>query len=354
VTPIRFAIVGPGRAAHLHAAALARIDGARITAVAGRDLGRAEELAKPHGARPYAGLDALLAAGAADAVIVCTPHPHHRESAAAAARAGMHVVVEKPMALTIADCDEMIAAARSSGVLLSVVSQRRWYEPVRRMKAAIDEGRIGPPILGVAEVLGWRGPEYYALDTWRGTPEGEGGGVLVNQAVHHLDLLLWFMGPVATVHGMVANLNHPELAVEDSAVATVRFSSGALGVVVASNSIRPGLHSRVHVHGRSGASIGVETDRGSSFVAGVTTPSAARNDLWTIPGEEHLAARWEAADRERLAHVDLATHFHELQLRDVVGAIRDGRAPAVDGAQGRSTVALMTGIYGVPATTERT
>lgn len=353
MTPVRFAIIGPGRVARIHAAALARIDDARLTAVLGRDSGRAEELARPYGARAFARLDSLLADRAVDAVIICTPHPQHCEQAVAAGLAGKHVIVEKPMALSTAECDEMIAAARSTGVCLSVISQRRWYEPVRRMKAAIDDGRIGPPILGVAEVLSWRGSEYYALDPWRGTLEGEGGGVVVNQAVHQLDLLSWFMGPAEAVHGLVANLNHPELSVEDSAVAAVRFASGALGAVVASNSIRPGLHARVHVHGRSGASIGVETDRGSSFVAGVTSPSAARNDLWTIPGEAHLPATWEAADQKLLVGVDLATHHHELQLRDVIGAIRDGRPPAVDGEQGRATVALMAAIYGARATNER-
>jgi predicted dehydrogenase len=216
---------------------------------------------------------------------------------------------------------------------------------VQRVKAAIDEDRIGGAGLATVEVLGWRGPEYYDLDPWRGTPEGEGGGVLVNQAVHQLDLLRWFLGPVVEVDGRIANLNHPQIRVEDSAVAVVTFASGALATIVASNSQRPGLHANVHVHGRNGASVGVETDRGSSFVAGMSLPSLPRNDVWTIPGEESLPEQWAAEDEAALDGVDLASHHHELQLRDVVEAIRDGRPPAVGGLDGRATVELIAAIY---------
>jgi predicted dehydrogenase len=342
---VRFGIVGPGKVARLHAAALARVPGARLAAVAGRDPERTRVLAEPHGARADRGLEELLDRRGVDAVILCTPHPLHRDDAIAAARAGVHVVVEKPMALTPEDCDAMIEAARGSGVVLSVISQRRWYPAARRVKAAIDEGRIGEPIIGVVEVLGWRGAEYYAMDAWRGTREGEGGGVLVNQAVHQLDLLTWFMGPVLDVRSVVANLNHPDLEVEDTAAAVVRFEGGAVGSILATNSVRPGLHARVHVHGRTGASVGVETDRGSSFVAGLSAPTLARNDLWTIPGEEQLPTRWTAEDEVSLAGVDIESHFHELQLADIVEAIRAGRPPAVDGRAGRATIELMAAIY---------
>jgi predicted dehydrogenase len=344
--PLRFAILGPGMVGEVHAAALARIADVRLVAVAGSRPGspQAARLAAAHSAQAVDGIEDLLADETLDAVIVCTPHPLHVGQVIAAAQAGLHVVVEKPMALTAADCSAMIDAADAAGVVLSVISQRRWYSAARRVKAAVDEGRIGAPGLATVEVLGWRSPEYYALNPWRGTREGEGGGVLVNQAVHQLDLACWFLGPAAEVDGWTANLNHPEIEVEDTAVAIVRFASGALATVVASNSQRPGLHARIHVHGRNGASVGVETDRGSSFVAGLSLPSEPRNDLWTIPGDEGEPERWADEDRAALAGVDVATHHHELQLRDIVGAIRDGRAPAVGGADGRATVALMAAI----------
>jgi predicted dehydrogenase len=342
---LRFGIVGPGKVGELHARALSRIQGARLAAVAGRGRERAQALAARYDARVDASLEQMIERGGIDALIVCTPHPLHRDQAIAAAGAGLHTVVEKPMALTPDDCDAMIAAAASGRVLLSVVSQRRWYPPVRRVREAIMDGRTGEPGLATVEVLGWRGPEYYAMDEWRGTRAGEGGGVIVNQAVHQLDLLRWFLGPVAEVDGWTANLNHPGIDVEDTAVAVVRFERGALATVTVSNSQRPGLHARIHVHGRSGASVGVETDAGSSFVAGVSVPSEPRNDLWTIPGEEAAPERWLMEDRATLAGVEIESHYHELQLRDVVAAIRDGQAPAVTGGDGRATVELMDAIY---------
>jgi UDP-N-acetyl-2-amino-2-deoxyglucuronate dehydrogenase len=350
---IRFGILGPGKVAYLHAAALSRIEDARLVAVAGRNEARTRTLAAAHGARADNGLDEMLAHGDIDALIVCTPHPLHAEQAIAAARAGVHVVVEKPMALTPEDCDRMIAAAAGSGVVLSVISQRRWYEAVRRVKTAIDAGQIGQPALATVDVLGWRGPEYYAMDAWRGTSAGEGGGVLVNQAVHQLDLVRWFMGDVVEVDAWTANVNHPEIEVEDSAVAIVRFAGGGLATIIASNSQNPGLYARVHVHGRNGASIGVETDGGSIFVAGVSSPTLARNDLWTIPGQEGLLDQWAMEDLAAVARVDLDSHYHELQLRDVARAIRDGRPPAIDGGDGRKTVELFWAIYRASATGRR-
>lgn len=342
---IRFAILGPGNAAELHARALARIPNAALVAVAGRNPAKTRVFAERVGARADAGLGETIRRGDVDVVIVCTPHPLHAEQAVEAAQAGLGVVVEKPLALDPADVDRVIAATRASGTFAVVVSQRRWYPAVRRVKAAIDEGRIGGPALATLEVLGWRGPEYYATDAWRGTMGGEGGGVLVNQAVHQLDLLCWFLGEPADVDGFTANVNHPGIEVEDTAVAVVRFRSGALATVAASNAQRPGLWGRIHVHGRNGASVGVETDAGSMFVAGHGDPTQGRNDVWTIPGEEGSVDRWAAQDESALAGVDLASHFHELQLRDVVAAMRAGQPPPVTAPDARRSVVLLWAIY---------
>ena len=350
---VRFALVGPGKVAALHAVALGRIPGARLVAVAGRDEGRTATFAQRFGARADAGLAETIRHGGVDAVVLCTPHPGHAEQALEAAEGGVAVIIEKPLALDPADADRVIARCREAGVLLSVISQRRWYPAVRRVKAAIEEGRIGTPALATLEVLGWRGPEYYAMDAWRGTRDGEGGGVLVNQAVHQLDLLCWFLGEPVEVFGFTANVNHPEIDVEDTAVAVVRFASGALATLTASNAQRPGLWGRVHVHGRNGASVGVETDRGSSFVAGMSEPSPARNDLWTIPGEARLIETWPAEDAAAMAGADPEVHFHELQLRDIVAAIRDRRAPAVTGEDGRRAVALLWAVYQAQRTSAR-
>ena len=191
----------------------------------------------------------MLREARVEAVLVCTPHPLHAEPAIQAAEAGVHVLVEKPLAASLPDCDAMLAAARKAGTRLGVISQRRLYEPVRRMKDAIDAGKIGRPVLGVFTMYSWRDPAYYQSDPWRGKWATEGGGVLVNQSPHQLDLLQWFMGEIEEISGYWANLNHPSIEVDDTAVAMVRFQNGGLGSIVTSLSQQPGIFTKVHIHG---------------------------------------------------------------------------------------------------------
>lgn len=344
--PLRTAVVGCGKVGQIHAQVLRDLPGSRLVAVCDSSRERADEFARRYGGRAFTDVDAMLAGSSAQVVTICTPHPLHADAAIRAAGAGAHVLVEKPMAASLADCDAMLDAARSAGVTLSVVSQRRWYEPVRRMKDAIDAGKIGTPALGVFGMFSWREPAYYRSDPWRGRWDAEGGGVLVNQSPHQLDLLRWFMGEIESMSGDWANVNHREIEVEDSAVAIVRFRGGGLGSIVTSVSQRPGLFTKVHVHGTSGASVGVETDRGATFIAGVSAiAEPPRNDLWTIPGEEGLLAEFEAEDRAHFARVDPATHYHALQIADFLDAVRDGRPPLVTGEDGRAVVAMFTAIY---------
>jgi predicted dehydrogenase len=174
----------------------------------------------------------------------------------------------------------------------------------------------------------------------------EGGGVLVNQAPHQLDLLLWFMGPITELYGCWDNLNHPYIEVEDTALAVIRFESGALGNIVVSNSQKPGLYGKVHVHGKNGASVGVQTDGGAMFVAGMTPVlEPPLNDLWTVPGEEGRLELWKKEDTEFFRNVEAATYYHRLQVEDFLRAVREGRRPLVTGEEGRKTVELFTAIY---------
>jgi predicted dehydrogenase len=343
---VRTALIGCGKVGAIHADVLAGLPESRLVAVCDASRARAEAFAGRYGVRAFDDLDALLAVAGAEAMVVATPHPLHAPAAIRAAEAGMHVLVEKPMAARLEDCDAILKAAGSSGVTLGVVSQRRFCEPALRMRAAIDAGKIGRPSLGVAMMFNWRDEAYYRSDPWRGRWETEGGGVLVNQAPHLLDLLRWFMGPIEEVVGHWANLNHPTVEVEDTAVAAVRFQGGGLGSIVVSVSQRPGLYSKVHVHGTSGASIGVETDRGATFVAGVSAiAEPPLNDVWTIPGEEHRLDDFRAEDRAAFDRIDPVRHYHALQVRDFLRAILDGRRPLVTGEDGRAVVAMFEAIY---------
>lgn len=346
MNPVRVGLIGCGKVGQIHAAALRGMDEANLVAVCDVSAERVHTFEKLCGARGFTDLDAMLRDANVEAVVIGTPHPLHASPAIRAAESGVHVLVEKPLAATLADCDAMLSAADRGGVRLGVISQRRFYEPVLRMKTAIDQGKIGRAALGVFTMYSWREPSYYQSDPWRGKWDTEGGGVLVNQSPHQLDLLRWFMGPVAEVSGYWANVNHPTVEVDDTAVAVLRFRNGGLGAIVSSVAQKPGIHTKVHVHGTSGASVGVETDRGATFIAGmsaITEPPL--NDLWTIPGEEHRLTEFQTEDRERFAQLDATTHYHGLQIQDFLRAIREDRPPLVTGQDGRAVVEMFTAIY---------
>lgn len=343
---VRTALIGCGKVGQIHATALRALPESELVAVCDSDPARAAAFAGRYGGRAFSDVGVMLRDAGVQAVCVCTPHPLHAESVLRAAEAGVHSLVEKPLAANLADCDAMLAASRRAGTKLGVISQRRFYEAVRRVKDAIDAGKIGRPVLGVFSMFSWRDQAYYESDPWRGKWATEGGGVLVNQSPHQLDLLQWFMGEVEEVSGYWANLNHPYIEVEDTALAMIRFKNGGLGSVVTSLSQRPGIFTKVHVHGSNGASVGVETDRGATFVAGVSQiAEPPLTDLWTIPGEEHRLAEFQAEDRARFQAVDATTHYHALQIQDFLQAILDDRPPLVTGEDGRVVVSLFTAVY---------
>jgi UDP-N-acetyl-2-amino-2-deoxyglucuronate dehydrogenase len=333
---IRTAIIGAGKVGHTHAQALQTLAASELVAVCSRNPERAANFAQQYNIQAFTDVTTMVKQAGVQAVVVCTPHPAHAQPALAALRAGAHVLVEKPLASDLKDCAAMIATAQGNGVKLGVISQRRWYPPVQRVK----------PILGMVMLLGWRDQKYYQADPWRGKWDAEGGGVLVNQAPHQLDLLQWFMGPIAEVFGYWDNLNHPYIEVEDTALAVIRFKNGGMGSIVVSNSQKPGLYGKVHVHGENGASVGVQTDGGAMFIAGMAPVlEPPINDLWTIPGEENLLAQWQAEDRALFEKLDPATHYHVLQDQDFLQAILENREPAITGIEGRKTVELFTAIY---------
>jgi len=343
---VRTALIGCGKVGQIHAQALATLPESDFVAVCDAQLERAQSFGGRYGVPSFDSVSRMLSSTGAEAVMICTPHPLHEQPCVEAASAGAHVLVEKPMASSLASCDAMLNAARSTGIKLGVVSQRRLFEPVQRMKEAIDAGKIGMPILGTFSMFSWRDQSYYQSDAWRGKWATEGGGVLVNQSPHQLDLLQWFMGPIDEISGYWANLNHRYIEVDDTALAMIRFKSGALGSIVTSLSQMPGIYTKVHVHGANGASVGVETDSGATFVAGMTSMAQPPlNDLWTIPGEEHRLAEFQAEDRRRFQTIDATTRYHTLQIQDFLRAILDDRPPLVSGDEGRIVVEVFTAIY---------
>lgn len=342
----RTAVLGCGKVGATHAECFEKIGNAKLSAVCDIDAERAAAFGTKFSVPAYTDIAAMIREQKIDAVSVCTPHPLHAAQIITAAENGAHVISEKPLAASLKDCDAAIAACKNAGVKLGVVSQRRFYPPFRRMDEAIKAGKIGRPIAATLEVMGWRSAEYYQMDPWRGKWIEEGGGVMINQTPHQLDLLLSVMGDIDELYGYWDNFNHPEVEIEDSAMAIVRFKSGAIANIFLSNSQKPGLWGKLHIHGQNGASVGAQIEGGSSFISGVTAKvEPPFNDIWTIPGEEAKLADWKTEDAAFTEAHDPMRYYHELQLRDFLDAIENGREPLVNGEAGRKTVELITAVY---------
>jgi UDP-N-acetyl-2-amino-2-deoxyglucuronate dehydrogenase len=331
----KFGIIGCGMIAEFHARAIAEIPETTLVAAFSRSEANGAKIAGMSTGEcvVYDDLDAMLAHPGLDVVCICTPSGAHLEPALKAAQAGKHLVVEKPLEITVARCDAIIEACDSANVRLCSIFPSRFSPANRTVKQAIDSGRFGRITLGDTHVKWWRTQEYYDSGKWRGTWDLDGGGALMNQAIHNVDLLQWLMGEVESVQAMTGLLVHERIEVEDTAVAAVRFKNGALGVIEAATSAFPGLLKRTEIHGENG-SARVEQDD-------VT--------LWTFrdqqPGDSEILAPKGAgpggsADPRAISHAG-----HRDQLIDFLRAI-DTQTPAlVDGREGRKAVEIIRAIY---------
>jgi len=344
---LKTGIIGCGKVAGIHAAVLSSIPKSAFTAVCGKNENRTQDFASRYEVKAYTDVTEMVNKEKLDMVTVCTPHPAHKAPTIEALKAGANVLIEKPLASSLEDCDAMLSAAKETGKQIATISQRRFYSPCMRLKKAIDSGKIGKPALGTVFLFGWRDEAYYKSDLWRGTWKGEGGGVLVNQAPHQFDLLQWFMGgEIDEIYGIWKNLNHPYIEVEDTATAILKFKNGGVGNIIVSNSQNPGIYGKVHIHGDNGASVGVQTDGGAMFIAGMTSIlEPPVNDLWSIPGEENKLKDWIKEDSDFFNSVNSMEYYHSLQIEDFIDALIYGRKPMVTGEEGRVTVEIFTAIY---------
>lgn len=344
---IKTGIIGCGKVAHTHALAYKNIENSDFTAVCDMNPERAKNFAEKYGVKYYTNITDMIKSEAIQAVSVCTPHPFHAQCCIEAADCGSSVIVEKPFAVKVEDCRSMIEAGKRNHVWISALFQRRCYEPCLRVKKAIEDGKIGKPILGDVTMLGWRDKAYYDSDPWRGTWKGEGGGVLPTQACHQIDLLLWYMdSEIDRVYGAWRNFNHPYIEVEDTAVAIITFKNGSIATITASNSQNPAQYGKVRIHGDNGATIGVRTDGGSMFIAGMTPiTESPYNDVWTVKGEEELRELWKEEDAKSFFANDPTEEYHRRQLLDFVGAVSANRPPMISGEEAMKSAALIEAIY---------
>ncbi len=333
---VGFGITGCGMIANFHARAIRDLRGARLVACQSRRRKPTEAFAAEHNCRAYTQLDAMLANPEVDVVTITTPSGAHLEGAIAAARAGKHVIVEKPLEITLRRCDRIIRECEKHDVRLATVVQSRFHASSLELRRAICEGRFGRLTMGDAYVKWYRSQEYYDSGAWRGTWDLDGGGALMNQAIHSVDLLTWFMGPVVEIQAQADMLAHRRIAVEDVAVATLRFANGALGVIEASTAVYPGYLKRIEIHGTEGSAILEEEDiKAWDFAKKTRRDTAVRRKM-----EAKKSGGGGASDPAAIGH-----HGHLAQFRDFLAAIRERRAPAVDGHEGRRAVEIILGIY---------
>jgi predicted dehydrogenase len=329
-TTIGFGLVGCGMVGAVHAEAIKAIAGARLVAVCGRNAERTSAFAARFGAAGYTDDEKFLAHPGLEIVNVCTPSGTHAEWGCRAAAAGKHVLVEKPIEINLERADRLIRACDEAGVKLGVIFQSRFLPAARRIKHAVEEGRLGRLMLGDAYVKWYRAPQYYAPGSWHGTLALDGGGALINQAIHTVDLLRWVMGPAESVFALSGALRHRGIEAEDTLIATLRFECGALGVIEATTSVAPGFRRRLEVSG----------ERGTVILDGDVIST------WALEGESESAdTSGEQITDGSADPAAIAAEGHRRQIEDMIMAVIEDREPVVSGREGRKSLELVTALY---------
>jgi len=339
-TVYRVAIVGAGVIGSHHGLVTSQLaDRIELTAVVDVRPERAERLAAERGGRPFGSLTEALDTVDIDVVVACTPTGRHGPVAIEALEAGKHVIVEKPAEITVARTDEIIEAQRKAGTLVTVISQHRFDPSTEQTLAAIQRGEFGRLTSGIASIDWWRGQSYYDSGDWRGTWELDGGGALMNQGVHTVDLLVAAMGRPVEVFAYTGALAHQRIEVEDVAVAVVRFDSGALGVLHATTAAYPGLSARLQVHGDRGSAV-IDNDELVFFHA---TPAG------TEPREQSYGSTSARAAADpgssTASNPGGLSDAHRLQYLNMIGALDGTEQLRVDLETNRQSIAVITGVY---------
>ena len=339
---IRFGIIGCGVIGVTHAKAIRSLPDARLVAVADVVAEKAQELGERYDATPYSSAQEMLDHEGLDIVDICTPSGLHGEWACQAMRSGRHVIVEKPMEIRREAIAQMLRVQRENGVKMTVISQHRFDPASTHVHELAQQRAFGRLVLGTAQIPWWRSQQYYDSGTWRGTWEADGGGVLMNQGIHSVDLLQWLMGPVRTVYAHTAMLAH-RMETEDVAVAVLRFANGALGTLAGTTGAYPGLGARIELYGDHGSAV-IADDRLALlhvYTAGDDVSPYGLSAAQRAEIEADQAAQpTPASDPTAL---NIASHV--AQIADMMQAIRDDRPPLVDGEAGRRPVEIILSVY---------
>lgn len=330
-----FAIVGTGLISKFHARAVREVPGARLVAVCGRERAKAEAFAAEFGCAAFDSVEALLACEGVDIVTVTTPSGAHQEAAIAAAKAGKHVLCEKPLEISLERADAMIEAHRAAGTRLGCTFQLRYMPALQPIRDALQEGRFGRITYAGAYVPWWRSDEYYFGSSWHGTQQLDGGGALMNQAIHMIDLLCDLLPPVEAVSAFTSSIGHPGIETEDAAAATLRFQGGAVGVIYGTTSSWPGQSKRLEITGTHGTAVLVE-DGLAVFEFRDKCPADA--DVLALHGR--VGGAYGVSDPAAITHA-----LHAECFRDFVASLEAGRPFRISGESARKSVAVVRAIY---------
>jgi len=323
-------IIGAGNISETHARAVQALPDVEIAAITGRNVARAQSMASQFGATSYAGLQDFLIHKPMDFVIIGSPSGLHAEQGIAAASRGLHVLVEKPIDIALDRVDALVHACREARVKLGVIFQDRTKPDLRKLKQLIQSGGIGKPILVDARVKWYRPPEYYSGSHWRGTWDLDGGGALMNQGIHTVDLLLWLLGGAKRVYAHTVTALH-RIEAEDTVVATIEFDSGAVGTLLATTAAYPGYDRTVEITGSNGTVV-LQRDTVTSL------------DLLQVPSD-FVSTEPQDANASAASPVVSDIRGHSAVIRDFVQAIDTGENPLCDGLEGRRSLAVVRAIY---------
>ncbi|TXK84154.1 Gfo/Idh/MocA family protein [Paenibacillus sp. N3.4] len=325
-----FAIIGVGVIGSMHAKWLQEIERAKLIAVCDINPAKAKEIGERYGCDYYSDLNDMLSRPDIDIVHVCTPSGMHSEHTIACARAGKHIISEKPIDTTVAKAEEMVAECRKAGVKLAVISQHRFQDSTVQVKQELDAGRFGTLIAGTGAINWYRSQEYYDSGEWRGTWELDGGGALMNQGVHTVDVLQYLMGPVESVTAYCKTAGHDRIEVEDIAVAILKFRNGAIGTLLGTTCAYPGLSARIEVFGKDGSAV-IQSDK------------LVHQKFRDESNQENNEAVQAGTGAANPSAIDVGGHM--FQIRDMIAAIEEDREPKMNGEDGLRPLRIILAVY---------
>lgn len=337
---IRCAVVGLGAIGPTHVQSILEIENAELYAVCDIVAEKAEKFADKTGCKAFTDFDTMLQDPNIDLVHICLPSGMHADFGCRAAKAGKNVIVEKPIDVNLEAADRLIRTCREAGVVLSCISQHRFDPDIAQAKVDIDAGKLGTIVFGGSHTKWYRTQEYYDSGDWRGTWELDGGGALMNQSVHYVDMIQFLAGPVVEVSAQTACLAHERIEVEDIAVATLKFQNGALGILEGNTAAFPGFVTRLDIYGTEGSII-IEDGKFKEY----TTRADVVGSSFYSPQVKKKDFSQQTEEKTGASSAAITNNAHASQIQDVVNAILEGREPAVTGEKARAPLAIIRAVY---------